>query len=79
MIYSHEKLIEKGQGAFGKEYNLVHVPDCEEVAGAGIRQIKECYRVVYTIGGTRHSKAYKTLDEAQKTFDSITKPILAQQ
>jgi hypothetical protein len=77
-IYKHESIITKETGAFGKPYILVFVPECEEVAGSGTRKIKECYRVVSTISGNRHSKAYKTLAEAQAELDRWTKPIIEQ-
>lgn len=75
IIYSHETVIQKRQGVFGKQYAIVHVPECEEVAGSGTRHIKECYRVVYMFDGNRHSKAFKTLKEAQKEIDAYTNPI----
>lgn len=75
MLYNHEKLIKTGFAAFGKEYALVYVPEGYEAAGAGMRHVNECFRVVYMFDGNRHSKAFKTQSEAQIEFDKWTKPI----
>lgn len=77
MKYAHENLIEKGFGAFSRPYLLVHVPECDEIAGSGMRHVNECYRLVYQIQGVRHSRAYKTLDEAKTEFLRVTTPIYA--
>ena len=77
MLYKHETLIAQGAGAFNRPYLLAHVPDYEEIAGAGTRHVKECYRLVYTIGGVRNSRAYKTLEEARQEFERVTIPIVA--
>jgi hypothetical protein len=77
MKYKHETVIKEGSGAFSRPYLLVHVPECDEIAGSGIRHVKECYRLVYTIGGVRNSRAYKTLEEAQTEFERVTTPIVA--
>jgi len=77
MKYSHETIIKKAFGAFNRPYLLVHVPECEEIAGSGMRHIQECYRLVYTVGGARNSRAYKTFDEAQSEFERVTTPIIA--
>ena len=77
MLYKHETLIAQGVGAFNRPYLLAHVPDYEEIAGAGTRHVKECYRLVYTIGGVRNSRAYKTLEEARQEFERVTIPIVA--
>lgn len=76
VIYKHETIIEQASGAFGKPYALVHVPDCEEIAGSGTRHVEECFRVVHTFDGDRHSKAFKTLPEARAEFERWTKPII---
>jgi hypothetical protein len=77
MKYKHETVIKEGFGAFSRPYLLVHVPESEEIAGSGTRPIKECYRLVYTIGGVRNSRAYKTLAEARVEFERVTVPIVA--
>lgn len=76
MLYKHETLIKEASGAFGKRYLLAHVPECDEIAGSGTRHIIECWRVVYMFDGNRHSKAFKTLDEAQSYFERWTTPII---
>lgn len=76
MLYTHETLIKEATGAFGKLYALVHVPECDEVAGSGTRHIKECWRVVYMFDGNRHSKAFATLEAAQAEIDTWTMPIV---
>lgn len=76
MLYTHETLLKEGTGAFGNKYNLAHVPECNEIAGSGMRHIKECYRVIYMFDGNRHSKAFKTLSEAETYFNAWTKPIV---
>lgn len=76
LIYKHETIIKKASGAFGKKYALVHVPECDEVAGSGTRHIKECWRVVYMFDGNRHSKAFSTLEQAEKEIDQWTVPII---
>ncbi len=73
LLYNHETLIQRGYGAFGKEYILAHVPECDEVAGSGARHIQECYRVIHQFDGNRHSRAFKTLDQAQECFNCWTK------
>ncbi len=78
IIYQHEKVICRATGAFGKPYALVYVPECDEIAGSGTRHVNECYRVVHTFDGNRHSNAFKTLAEAQAAFDKWTKPIVEQ-
>ena len=77
IIYKHETVLKEAQGAFGKRYNLVHAPECDEVAGSGTRHIKECWRVVYMFDGNRHSKAFATLEAAQNELDTWTMPIVA--
>jgi len=77
MKYNHETILQQGFGAFNRPYLLVHVAECEEIAGSGTRHIKECYRLVYTVGGVRNSRAYKTLDEATIEFERVTTPIIA--
>lgn len=74
-IYNHETILKTAFGAFSKPYVLVHVPKCKEIAGAGVRDIPECYRVIHMFDGNRHSKAFKTLEQAQAEFDTWTKPI----
>ena len=76
IIYKHETVIEQSAGAFGKPYALVHVPECEEIAGSGTRHVKECYRVVHTFDKNRHSKAFKTFAEARAEFHQWTQPIV---
>lgn len=44
MLYPHETIIKEAFGAWGKPYFLVHVPECDEVAGSGTRHVKECWR-----------------------------------
>ena len=77
MLYNHETLIKEATGAFGKRFALVHVPECDEVAGSGTRHIKDCWRVVHMFDGNRHSKAFATLEQAQNELDAWTKPIIA--
>lgn len=76
MLYAHETLLAEGAGAFNRRILLAHVPDCEEIAGSGTRQIKECYRVISMVCGVRHSQAYRTLDEAKAVFERFTTPIV---
>lgn len=75
MLYKHETEIKRGTAAFGKEWILCSVPDCIELAGAGIREQKACYRIVYQFEGVRHSKAFKALEEAKEYFNKYTKEI----
>jgi hypothetical protein len=77
MLYKNETLIKEAQGAFGKPYLLAHVAAGEEIAGSGTRYVNECFRVIHKFDGNRHSKAFKTLEEAQNEFDRWTAPIIA--
>lgn len=76
MLYNHEILLDKGVMAFGKEFFLAYVPECEELAGSGTRKVKECFRVIWKFDGNRHSKAFLNFQEARAYFDAYTKPIL---
>lgn len=78
MLYTHETIIKEAFGAWGKPYFLVHVPECNEVAGSGTRHTTECFRVVHMFDGKRHSRAFKTLSEAQAELDRWTQPITEQ-
>ena len=77
MKQNHEILIDAGYDAFDRCYVLAHVPECNEIAGSGMRHIKECWRLIFSVGGVRHSRAYKTLDEARQEFERVTIPIVA--
>jgi hypothetical protein len=76
MLYKHETLVREATGAFGKLYALVHVPECDEIAGSGARHVMECYRVVYMFDGNRHSKEFKTQEEAENEINTWTKLIV---
>lgn len=78
MIYANEKLLNKAHGAWQRRYFLLHVLPGEEPAGSRTRYQHECYRVMsLDRDGTRHSRAYKTLDEARIEFERVTTPIYA--
>lgn len=78
MLYKNETLISHGYGAWGKQYWLAHVAAGEEIAGSGTRHVEECYRVIWVFDGNRHSRAYKSLADAQAYFNSYTQPIVEQ-
>jgi hypothetical protein len=78
MILKSETLLDKAFGAWQRPYFLLHVSPGIVPAGAGARYQNECYRVMsLNRDGTRHSTAYKTLDEARSVFESVTTPICA--
>ena len=78
MLRSNETLIAKGFGAFKRPMFLAHVAEGIEVAGAGTRHQHECYRVIsIDRDGTRHGRAFKTLEEAKADFERWTTPIVA--
>lgn len=74
-IYPHETILREARGGFGKPYALVEVAEGEEVAGAGMRHVSHCWRVVSLFDGKRHSHAFKTLEEAQRYFEQWTNVI----
>jgi len=78
MIRKNETVIAEGFGAWQRPYFLAHVATGEEIAGSATRYQHECYRVIsLDRDGTRHSRAYATLDEAKAEFERWTTPIIA--
>jgi hypothetical protein len=75
MLYNHETEITRGYGVFNRLMILAHVPDCEEVAGSGMRHIKECWRIVQSVQGVRHSQAFTTESQARDYLAQYTTPI----
>jgi len=78
MIRKNETVIAKAFGSWQRPYFLAHVAAGEEIAGSGTRYQHECYRVIsLDRDGTRHGRAYATLDEAKADFERCTTPIVA--
>ena len=78
MIMTNETLISQANGAFGRPFYLIHATAANVPAGSGTRWDDECFKVIsLDRNGTRHGRAYKTLDEAQADFEACTTPIVA--
>lgn len=78
-IMTHEKLLDTREGAFGRKKYLIEVMPCDnEPAGSGVRVVPHMFRAASDIAGCRHSKAFKTLEDAKTEFERLTTPIIAQ-
>ena len=77
MSNSIETTLEKGQGAFGREYRLVHRTEGTRIAGSGTIEVAEHWAVLYPISGNTHGQAFKTYAAAKAYFDTYTTPIAA--
>ena len=78
MFLANETLLDKASGAWHRPYFLLLVWPGIVPAGAGTRYQNECYRVMsLNRDGTRHSKDYKTFEEARSEFERVTTPICA--
>jgi hypothetical protein len=78
MIRTNETILAKAYGAWNRPFFLLHVAEGIEVAGSGTRFQHECYRVMsLDRDGTRHSKAFRVLEDAKADFERWTTPIVA--
>ncbi len=69
-------ILQKGYGAWNKEYTLSHHTAGYECAGSCARYTEERWKVRYIFDNALHGKAFLTEKEAQEYFDAYTTPII---
>ena len=76
---SIKKILKRGDGAFGRQFELIHCSAGYEPAGSAMRYTKECYRVVSYDPRMNHrsGQAFTHYSDASEYFYRFTTPITA--
>jgi len=76
---SIKKILKRGDGAFGRQFELIHCSAGYEPAGSAMRYTKECYRVTSYDPRMNHrsGQAFTHYSDASEYFYRFTTPITA--